>query len=190
MTSCSDRAPVSSPWPVPFSLVRHTDVMGISGKGLVASGVLWPDGQSTMRWISPRPPAGFDRPVHQVATYASPEEIVAVHGHQGGTELCWHSHEDNLDRQQLRLFGVLMRERFLVAWGVHWLDGPAMVYRCTPASDSRPPSSYLTFWRGGREEAMEGEYRVWGTHHLQYRPLPEWTSELYRYVGQGIAPAG
>jgi hypothetical protein len=65
-----------------FRLVRHQDVSGVSGTGVVAHGVEWPDGTVSMRWAVPGLPPSF-------ANWESLEAILAVHGHQGKTEVEW-----------------------------------------------------------------------------------------------------
>ncbi|TDP97659.1 hypothetical protein [Labedaea rhizosphaerae] len=65
-----------------FYLQRNEDLTGVSGTGIVADGVLWPDETVTVHWRG---------------TYASdvywPDGIEAVeqiHGHDGRTEIIWH----------------------------------------------------------------------------------------------------
>lgn len=38
-----------------FVLVRHRDVTGVSGTGVVAYGVEFPDGAAAVRWTSEHP---------------------------------------------------------------------------------------------------------------------------------------
>lgn len=63
-----------------FVLVRHEDVSGVSGTGLVAEGVRFTDGTVILRWL--RQPAA-------TALFASVGDLLAVHGHGGKTELRW-----------------------------------------------------------------------------------------------------
>lgn len=65
-----------------FRLVRHEDVSKVSGVGVVAHGVEWPDGTVSMRWIIPGLPSGF-------ANWESVEAVLAVHGHRGKTDVEW-----------------------------------------------------------------------------------------------------
>jgi hypothetical protein len=66
----------------PFVLVRDTDISGVSGIGVVANGIQWPDGQAVIHWTgSPWPtttphPGGMD-------------SVTAVHGHGGATRAVW-----------------------------------------------------------------------------------------------------
>jgi hypothetical protein len=63
-----------------FHLQRDEDVTGVSGVGVVADGVVWPDGAVAIRWRGPRPST-----VHW-ATLADAEW---VHGHGGSTRFVW-----------------------------------------------------------------------------------------------------
>lgn len=69
-----------------FNLVRHNDVTGISGTGVVAQGVEFDDGAVAMRWV-----VGEHR---STALWASIEAVVAIHGHGGATELVWEKDDD------------------------------------------------------------------------------------------------
>ncbi|WKV74240.1 hypothetical protein AW27_023650 [Streptomyces sp. PCS3-D2] len=71
----------SGPQPRRFYLNRHTDVSGISGTGVVADGVLWPDGTASVRWRGDHPSVVFwDR---------GQLSVDHVHGHGGATEIVW-----------------------------------------------------------------------------------------------------
>ncbi|MFD7016065.1 hypothetical protein [Streptomyces sp. NPDC059928] len=63
-----------------FHLLRHRDVSGISGTGVVADGVLWPDGSASLRWRGDKPSS-----VH----WDRLTDAEAVHGHAGATEIVW-----------------------------------------------------------------------------------------------------
>jgi hypothetical protein len=63
-----------------FKLVRHEDITGISGTGVVADGVVWPDGTVSIRWQGDRPSVVF---------WESIEDAYAVHGHGGATTFEW-----------------------------------------------------------------------------------------------------
>jgi len=65
-----------------FRLIRHEDVSGVSGTGVVAHGVQWPDGAVSMRWGVP----GLDP---SYANWDSIEAVERVHGHQGKTDVEW-----------------------------------------------------------------------------------------------------
>ncbi|MFJ7269383.1 hypothetical protein ACIQV3_22525 [Streptomyces sp. NPDC099050] len=63
-----------------FYLLRHQDISGVSGTGIVANGVLWPDGTASLRWTGERPST-----VH----WDRIADAEAVHGHGGATEIKW-----------------------------------------------------------------------------------------------------
>ena len=67
-----------------FQLLRHTDVSGVSGTGIVADGVLWPDGTASLRWKGERPST-----VH----WDRIADAEVVHGHGGATEIVWLDEE-------------------------------------------------------------------------------------------------
>ncbi|WP_051105648.1 hypothetical protein [Parafrankia discariae] len=75
-----------------FELHRDTDVSGVSGVGIVAHGVEWPDGTASVYWR-----AG-------AAGYASavfwPDGLRAVdtvHGHNGRTRIVWLDADGRVD---------------------------------------------------------------------------------------------
>ncbi|UQN06307.1 hypothetical protein [Deinococcus sp. QL22] len=61
-----------------FQLVRTQDVSGSSGIGVVAEGVVFSDGAAVLRWRVPPFSTGF---------YASVDDLIQVHGHEGRTTL-------------------------------------------------------------------------------------------------------
>jgi hypothetical protein len=63
-----------------FVLYRHTDVSEISGTGVVVWGVMFPDGRVAYRWATP---------TATTCVADSIDHVVAIHGHQGATELLW-----------------------------------------------------------------------------------------------------
>ena len=71
-----------------FWLVRDADITGISGTGVVADGVQFPDGTVVMRWRV----AGTARPDHVKPTtvvHDDLESVVGLHGHNGATRVVW-----------------------------------------------------------------------------------------------------
>jgi hypothetical protein len=64
-----------------FVLQRHEDVTGASGTGVVAWGVLWPDGTASVRWAGERASAVFWQ--------GGVADVEFVHGHNGATEIVW-----------------------------------------------------------------------------------------------------
>jgi hypothetical protein len=63
-----------------FHLLRHADETGISGTGVVAEGALFTNGKAVVSWLTS---------VSSVAVYDSIEAVVAIHGHNGKTEVVW-----------------------------------------------------------------------------------------------------
>ncbi|WP_411955519.1 hypothetical protein ACKXGF_07400 [Alkalibacillus sp. S2W] len=63
-------------WSERFYLLRNDDETGVSGTGIVATGVVLPSGKAIMEWLSEHT---------SVAIYESIEELEAIHGHNGRT---------------------------------------------------------------------------------------------------------
>jgi hypothetical protein len=61
-----------------FQLHRDTDVTGFSGVGVVADGVVWPDGAVSMRWRGE---------IRTTVEAARIEDIETIHGHDGATRV-------------------------------------------------------------------------------------------------------
>lgn len=61
-----------------FALERDMDISGISGTGIVADGVIWPDGTVSVRWRGDRP---------SIVHWASLDDVKAIHGHGGATRI-------------------------------------------------------------------------------------------------------
>jgi hypothetical protein len=79
---------MSSSWR--FHLLRHRDVTGVSGEGIVADGILWPDGTASVRWRGEHPSIVFwDR--GQVS-------VKRIHGHEGATEIVWDDNGSDAGR--------------------------------------------------------------------------------------------
>jgi hypothetical protein len=72
--------------PRPFALYRHEDETGISGKGVVATGVEFEDGLVVLRWSSAWPTS-------VVFHERGMESVEAIHGHGGKTTVVWLSDE-------------------------------------------------------------------------------------------------
>jgi hypothetical protein len=67
-----------------FRLVRHTDVTGISGTGVVAEGIQFTDGTTVVRWL----PGGTARPEKVRPTtviHDDVDSVLGLHGHGGST---------------------------------------------------------------------------------------------------------
>lgn len=63
-----------------FQLVRFKDPSGVSGTGVVAYGVEWPDKTVSLRWQGADP---------AFANWGSIEAVERVHGHGGLTVVEW-----------------------------------------------------------------------------------------------------
>ena len=61
-----------------FFLVRMTDATGVSGTGVIAEGTVFSDGLSVIHWL---------REPYTIGIYQSLNDVLAVHGHEGGTQL-------------------------------------------------------------------------------------------------------
>jgi hypothetical protein len=60
-----------------FKMIRHDDVPGVSGIGVVAVGVIFPTGKVVIQWL----------PEHRsIEVWDSLEGAIFVHGHDGKTE--------------------------------------------------------------------------------------------------------
>ena len=80
--------------PRTFELVRYRDPSGVSGTGVVAEGCLFSDGSVALRWRGTNP---------ATAVWPDIESVLAVHGHQGATEVRWIETQPTPDH----LFGEL-----------------------------------------------------------------------------------
>lgn len=63
-----------------FELHRSADSTGVSGTGVVADGVQWPDGSVVLRWRSRHA---------STVVLSSIEDAERVHGHSGSTRTVW-----------------------------------------------------------------------------------------------------
>lgn len=98
----------------PFVLQRDHDVSGVSGVGIVAYGVLWPDETVSIRWRGERPSTVF---------WNSLDDAISVHGHGGSTHIVWADDEhrqalEQLGREQAAVGrAYLLADRWLTANG-------------------------------------------------------------------------
>lgn len=76
-----------------FQLVRHVDVTGVSGTGVVAEGVEFADGSVAVRWTGQFP---------TTTVWDAIESVIAVHGHAGSTEVCWLDPDESAGRPDER----------------------------------------------------------------------------------------
>jgi len=63
-----------------FYLNRVEDETGVSGTGIVAEGVQFTDGTAVLRWTTA---------TSSTAVYASIDDLEAIHGHGGSTQIVW-----------------------------------------------------------------------------------------------------
>lgn len=82
-----------------FYLLRHTDLSGNSGEGVVAEGVVFDSGISVMTWLSE---------VETITTFKSITDVKRIHGHGGLTEVVIegtkkHAEKFNKCREMARL---------------------------------------------------------------------------------------
>ncbi|MGH3360297.1 MAG: hypothetical protein ACRDO7_15965 [Nocardioidaceae bacterium] len=82
-----------------FVLVRHQDVSGVSGTGVVAYGVEFPDGSVAVRWSSEHP---------CTTVWSGVNDVREIHGHSGRTVLRW---VDEFDQRHAPLW------KGLTQWG-------------------------------------------------------------------------
>lgn len=61
-------------------LRRTEDVSGLSGTGMVAEGVEFTDLRVALRWRTA---------LSSTVLYDNVEDVIAIHGHEGRTELIW-----------------------------------------------------------------------------------------------------
>jgi hypothetical protein len=69
-----------------FVLYRAEDETGISGEGIVAEGVEFLNSQCVLRWLTSPGSIGI---------YDNMDELLAIHGHNGKTEVIWY-HDKHL----------------------------------------------------------------------------------------------
>ncbi len=62
-----------------FQLLRHEDVSGVSGTGVVAEGVEFRDGKVVLHWNN----------YGSIAFYDSARQLIAIHGHDGRAMIQW-----------------------------------------------------------------------------------------------------
>lgn len=93
--------------PRAFHLERLVDATGISGTGQIAEGCVFADGTCVLRWLTKN---------RSTAVYASMRDLIAIHGHGGGTVVRWHGFRaDSFDAKACLNCGHAM--------GDHWMDG-------------------------------------------------------------------
>jgi hypothetical protein len=63
-----------------FHLLRKEDVSGLSGCGIVASGVVFDDGRVALEWAGEH---------SSINLYSKIEDVEYLHGHKGKTQIIW-----------------------------------------------------------------------------------------------------
>jgi hypothetical protein len=72
-----------------FQVKRDVDMTGVSGTGIVADGVEFPDGTTVVRWRDVTGP-NYDRGVRATTVvFPNVTAVEALHGHNGATTLVW-----------------------------------------------------------------------------------------------------
>ncbi len=66
--------------PKRFRLIRVEDESGVSGTGYVAAGVMFDDRSAVVHW---------NTTISSITSYRDIDDVVAIHGHGGKTELDW-----------------------------------------------------------------------------------------------------
>lgn len=61
-----------------FYLLRHEDLHGHAGLGVVAEGVIFDDGTGSFTWLTP---------IKTVTNFWKVTEVIGLHGHEGRTEI-------------------------------------------------------------------------------------------------------
>jgi hypothetical protein len=64
--------------PKRFALCRREDATGVSGTGVVATGVVWPDGHAALRWK-----AEDHEAASSTSVWSCVADLLRVHGHGG-----------------------------------------------------------------------------------------------------------
>ena len=70
--------------PKRFLLYREQDATGVSGTGVVATGVVWPDGHAALRWK-----ADDHEAASSTSVWSSVADLMRVHGHGGLSKLLY-----------------------------------------------------------------------------------------------------
>lgn len=79
----------NAPPPKRFILYRHHDATGVSGTGIVATGVVWPDGHAALRWK-----ADDRAEPSSTSVWSSVGDMMRVHGHGGLSKLFYLDADD------------------------------------------------------------------------------------------------
>ena len=74
-----------------FILVRIKDLTGVSGTGTVAEGTVFTDGMSVIHWL---------REPYSTGVYQTLDDVIAIHGHEGGTYLHFFDENEMIELPQ------------------------------------------------------------------------------------------
>ena len=140
------------PVPTLFELVRVSDLGGVSGRGHVAHGVIFPGiGGAVYQWHQQTPPFGWPAPIRQYGLFDSIADVIAVHGHQGGTIVSTsdpgEAHAEVIAHPEA--FAVQDQSGDIPEWGV-WLPGTDQAVTWAPALtpiSGRRQADRHTRWR-------------------------------------------
>jgi hypothetical protein len=78
-----------------FILYRRHDATGVSGTGIVATGVVWPDGHAALRWKANDPTEASSTSV-----WSSVADLLRVHGHGGLSKIFYLDGDGAEERAQ------------------------------------------------------------------------------------------
>src|SRR4051794_17896008 len=78
--------------PKRFVLYRREDATGVSGTGVVATGVVWSDGHAALRWK-----ADDHEAASSTSVWTSIADLLRVHGHGGLSEIIYLDDDVPLD---------------------------------------------------------------------------------------------
>ena len=74
-----------------FNLVRHQDESGVSGTGVVAVGIVFPDGFAQLQWLNHENNDIRTRRNGLASYPGGIEDLMEIHGHDGATTVEWVS---------------------------------------------------------------------------------------------------
>lgn len=78
----------------PFYLLRHVDLTGTSGTGIVAMGAIFPSGQVFMEWVASNHVSWN--------MFNNIEDVNRINGHDGNTEIIMGNPPDNKPKRKKR----------------------------------------------------------------------------------------
>lgn len=110
----------------PFVLMRDTDVSGVSGTGVVADGVAFPDGTVALRWRG-------GNPTSVVFHDNGVASVEAIHGHGGNTRIVWLAEDLETTAEVAAAYDALARVRAL-----HTDTLPPLSPYCPACNDVAP----------------------------------------------------